>query len=596
MTDTIGEVAPQAQVTTLTGRRIPWARVGLIALAVVVLASIIGLYYKKNYTDLTEKSAMDQAQVAKCIRTGEGFTTRFIRPFNVGVQTGDLVTVPELNNGPLYPYYLSVLFKFKEPCDQIVRWASIGFLSLTLIAAFVLGRLLFDLKIGLAAAGTLGLSATILRVGTSGTELTLAAFLLTLVLIVVALHHRASSVQSAVAPLIYSALTAALTAALYMTNYVFAFSVVPLAIYFGVTGRHRKPSLAAFLILAVALMAPCAYRNAVQTGFPVLGVRAWDVMADTLKYPGDVLYRSTDPAYRSPAKALLFPFEEFGSFSRKVVTRCSDMAAALPSAVGLAALAFAMVSALYRFRQPAANAVRGLFYVLAPVMIIVFAAYRENTDYVIVFAPALAVFAAAYLILLIEAKKLHPFFARTLVAAFLLVTAIQSLQPLIWGTETEALYDQYASTTRYFTQAGSRGVTSLVYTDVPWVAAWRTLSPAVWLPFKDDDIQALEARGFVMRVVILTPECETYAPDESWWLLHKVRLWREYVHDPQQGLAEIMKAVKITPDQLPKARKLMQRLKRDYAVSTSISGFVPKQQNPLGPDDIQILLHPDIQQ
>jgi hypothetical protein len=579
-------------VTRLTGRRIPWGRIGLLALAIVILAAVMATYYKKTYSELTERTAMDQAQVARNISTGEGFKTRLIRPFNAALLDGDGNYLPELNNAPLYPYFLSALFKFKEPCDQVTSWASLGFLGLTLIATFVFGRVLFNLKTGLTAAAAVGLSAAALRVGTSGAELTVSAFLLTSILVAVALHSRSARRSS----LVWAGVAAACAAALYMTDYVFAFAILPLAVYFAASGRFRRGSLVVFLIVSAVLMAPCAYRNAVHTGFAVLGVRAWDVMADTMKFPGDVLYRSTDPALRDPSKALLFAFEEFGSFARKLVHRSGDMASALPSTMGLGVLAFALVSVLYRFKNPAANTVRGLLYGLGPVMIAVLAVYSDGTDCLVIFAPAVAVFASAYLILLVEARKLDPFFARVLVGGFLFVTAIPILPMLIWGSGGDGAYDRRASTSQYFYEAGNRGISSLVYTDAPWVASWRTMSPAVWVPMKDEDVHTLEAKGMTMRVVILTPESESYSPDEIWWLLHKVRLWREYVHDPGKGLEEIMRSVKVRDDQVDLARKYLQRLKRRYAVSTTISGFVPKQQDPLGPDDIQILIHPDLVQ
>lgn len=594
MTSNLEEVLAGQSTPALMGRKFSWGRTALIALALVVLSIIVAAYYKRNYDGLRDRTAIDQAQIARNISSGMGFSTNLIRPFNASLRPDSPTNLPELNTAPIYPYIVSLLFKFREPCDQVVIWASLGFLMLTLGATFLLGRVLFDWKVGLIAAAVVGLSASVLQAGCSGRELTLAAFEFTLLLLALALHHGACSAERRGASVCYTLAAAALTAALYMTNYVYAFALLPLAIYFGITGPFRRLNLAVFLGLAIILMAPCAYRNSVNTGLPVLGVRGWDIMAKNPKFPGDTLWRCTDSANRDPSKPLLFPLEEFGPFAQKLVTTSAALLGTLLPLLGIAALSFAAVSVLYRFKMPAANAVRRVMYGLIPIMVIVFGLYNESANSMIVFVPVVAVFGSAYLMLLVQAKKLHPFFAHVLVGGFLAVTAIQSVAPVIWGIGPDALNPKADAAGTYFGGLGSRGFQATVYTDVPWVAAWRTKGQAVWLPLKDADIYAMESKGFLMRIVILTPESSTYSENETWWLLHEVRLWREYIKDPAKGMKEILSTVTLKAEEIPIATKTMQRLKRNYMVSSTISGFVTKQLDPLGADEIQVLLHPDM--
>jgi hypothetical protein len=593
MTDTISESAPHSSVHVMMGRRTPWTRIGLTLLLLVGLTVLQGIYYRRAFVPVTGRTATDMAQVARNIANGHGFVTNFVRPLNVTLKEGELTSVPELNSGPVYPYALSLLFRLKSPSDQVVDWTSLGFLSLTVIATFVLGAKLFDWKTGMVAAAALGLSAGALNAGLSGTAVTMTALEFTLLLIVVALHHQASAEGRRKAAIAWAALSGLLVAALYATNYIYAFAIVPVILYFVVTRPFGKWSTIVFLLAAIVLMAPLAYRNAQQTGFPVLGIRAWDLMVDTQKFPADTLIRSTDPTHRSPICPLMFPVENFPSFAQKLVDGCVKNLSALPSVLGLAALSAALVSVLYRFKKPAANAVRGLMYFMGPVMIAVFALYCESVDSVLIFAPVMTVFAANYFLLLVEAKRLHPFFGRALVAGFLLITAMQSAVTLVWRA-TDDPNKHPAAANKFFTEAGSRGARALVYTDMPWMAAWRTTSPAVWLPIKDEDVQALESKGLRMHFIVLTPESANYSPDETWWMIHSVRLWRDYIQDPQRGLQEILTAMNKKAQDVPWAGQSLQRLKRRYPVSTTISGYVSKPQDPMSPDDIQVLMHPDI--
>ncbi len=72
-----------------------------------------------------------------------------------------------------------------------------------------------------------------------------------------------------------------------------------------------------------------------------------------------MIYRSTDSANLSVLRPVLFPVEHFTSFAAKLMTGTSEVAQAMAVTLGLVALPLALVSALYKFRAPTANAVRG---------------------------------------------------------------------------------------------------------------------------------------------------------------------------------------------------------------------------------------------
>ncbi len=575
-------------------KRFAWTSLVAAVAVLVLLSGVAALYYLKTFNGLTDRSAMDAAQLARNIYDGRGFSTRFIRPFNVGFVSGDSTKVAELNVAPVYPYCLSAVFRLVAVSDQAVSWTSLGFHILMLLATFILGWLVFDHKVGLIAAAAVGLSAPLLESAVSGSQIPLVGLELTLLIACAALHHRAALADSRRAEVVYSLASGLLLALLFATDYVFAFALIPVGVYFWTAARKGRVGFVVFLSVAVVSMAPLAYRNAVHTGFPILGARAWDIMTHSSTYPGDTLTRSTDSALKSPLRPLLFPVEDFGAFAEKGARAVAACLSTLAVMLGPAVLPFAVVSTLYKFKAVTANALRGMVYGLAPLMLLVMGVYSEPPSYGQVFAPVAAVYASAYLVLLLEAKKIHRFFAQAFVAGVLAVTSVSAIAGLVWASSQGGGADQRTrEVNNFYGKLGTRGFRYVVFTDVPWIAAWRTTGLGVWLPVADGDVYALEAIGLPMRVVILTPECENYSNDETWRMLHEVRLWRKYIQNPSEAEREILRLANIKVKDFPRAAKSLWRLRRQYRISATVSGFVTQPSDPLGPDYIQVLLHPD---
>ncbi len=500
------------ELISTTDGRVPWL---LVMAALVCIGAFMGVFYKRNFTSLNDRNALDIAQVARNISSGQGFTTRVVRPFNVPFKTLDDSGWPELNRAPLLPYLLSETFRLRGASDQAVVETSLAFGFLAVAATFMLGKLLFDWRAGLLAAAVFGLSAPVLKVMASGQEWSLATFLFTFLLCIVALHHRSVLDEKRKAALVYASLAAAVTALLYMTNYVMVSLALPLAVYFALSGRSRWINTAAFAIVFAVIVSPLICRNAAYTDNPILGAGAWDVMAGTTAYPGDTLYRSVNNPIHSAGAPLLFAVEHFPDLSAKLGRSTSVLVNSALSMLGWIALPFALVCMLYKFKTPTANAVRGIMYAAAPLGVLCFALFSVEPGATAVLAPAAAVFACAYFLLLLNAKKLHPVYARGMVKAFLFIAMAPALIAIAWPDNTPD-DPRTVVVHRLFANAGTKGVSGILYTDVPWLSAWRTNSLAGWLPCTDSDVSELAAKGVPMRVIILTPESERYSPQEVW--------------------------------------------------------------------------------
>lgn len=589
MNTKIKEKAELGENGVVLRKKIPWANILIVAGVFVALIVFVSLFYKNSYFGLVDRDSTDIAQIARNISEGRGFTTRFVRPINIAINKSDSISLNELNHPPLYPYIVATLFKLRSPSDQTAIWVSLLFFILTVSATYLLGRSLFDWKTGLLSASVLAVSLPTLKVSISGQEWGFLAFCFTMLLYAIGLHHKSSEKPSIFPGAIYAAASAVLLSMMYMTNRITVFLFIPALIYFAVTGQKRRIHAIVFVVIFAALASWGIYENTVYTGSPVLGINAWDIMADSNAFPKDTLYRSTDPQNIGFSHAVFFPIEHFNAFCEKMMRQTNSMLGMLTTMVGFLVLPFAVVSMLYKFKMPTANAVRGFLYGALPIGIFCFAAYGVSSNSMLIFAPAMSIFASAYLFLLLNAKKLHPVYVKFLICGFMLLTCFSALKFIVFAPDFSEYYSVNIQN-EYFSTLAGRGFNQLLYTDVPWVAAWRTVGTAVWVPVKDSDLTDLEAKNLPMMAVILTPESDHISNNEIWYLLHKVKLWRDYIKNPQDGLEQFLNDIGMSAKKAPQAPKYLQRLKNSYPLSGALNGFVPQKTNPLDPDDVQILV------
>lgn len=579
----------QAEVDGLVTRNRPWNQILWTAGVFLAAALFVVMFYKQTFIGLTDRHAMDVAQVARNVATGKGFTTHLIRPFNVALINDQDVRNRELNSAPVFPYAVAAVFKLRSPSDQGVAWVSILFGFLTIASTYFLGKLLFNWRVGLLAAAALGTSAPVLKAATSGTEWTMAGFFFALMLLAIVLHHRSTLGQSRLAGWVYAAACAVLLALLYMTNHILLLLVIPLAVYFAVTGERGKQHLIVFAVVALLAVAPWAYRNVTCAHGSVLGANAWDIMAHTTAFPGDVLYRSTDAANLSILRALFFPLERFSAFAAKLMTGTSDVLQGMIAVLGLAIVPFALVSMLYKFRIQSANAVRGLVYGAGVVLVISFALFSVDSRAVILLAPVIAVFGSAYFFLLLDAKKLHPVYARTVIAVVVLITCWPALSSAIWKSDFAAQSKLLASSTML-----KDSFSGVMYTDVPWAIAWRTSGLGVWLPCKDEDVYQLSSKGLPLNNAVLTPECDNYSPNDTWYRLHRFQFWRDYLKDPAAPASRAqISSIAAQPEMtVEKVERGLREMKRQLPISESITGCDAQRFRGLAPDDFIIVTFP----
>lgn len=150
----------------------------VVALALLTLFLVVWIGISE-FNGLKTQEAMDLAQQARQIATGQGLTTLMIRPlalWQVRAEFGNdapaVSQFPETLSPPLYPLILAGLFKFGQvsgkipltiapeqikamrvyPPDYLVLGLNLGCVALTALAIYLWGAGQFDFGVGILAA------------------------------------------------------------------------------------------------------------------------------------------------------------------------------------------------------------------------------------------------------------------------------------------------------------------------------------------------------------------------------------------------------------------------------------------------------------
>ncbi len=159
------------------------ARLVIFVIPLLTALLVISLAYNlRVYHGLNDAQSMDNAQLARQIARGSGFTTEFLRPYAVmqlndfaAKKTGYLFPpdlfpagtpriLPDTYNAPGYPYLLAGWFKLTRPQydlwlpkffmyegDFVIPWLNQIFIILTGFFVFRLGYFLFDIRVAWVA-------------------------------------------------------------------------------------------------------------------------------------------------------------------------------------------------------------------------------------------------------------------------------------------------------------------------------------------------------------------------------------------------------------------------------------------------------------
>lgn len=263
---------------------------GILPLMRILLAIFIGVIAISQlfivYRGLSNDAAMDQAQIARQIARGEGFTTKFLRPRNISDHVKALrekapyeeISVDfdhfrDTNQSMVYPYVLATALKvtgydkFNEKRmdtglsniyggDRVVSGVSMIFYLISLVLTYTLIRRLFDDVVAGSTVLLMGVSSPLLAYATSGLpQPFLTCIVLTIGHILVSLI-RADDQEQRKRSIILSCVVYLLLVILCLTNAMCISTtigfIVFAAIFFQPRGLHAAIG-AAFMIFLVLI-------------------------------------------------------------------------------------------------------------------------------------------------------------------------------------------------------------------------------------------------------------------------------------------------------------------------------------------------------
>lgn len=213
-----------------------------------------------NFRGLSSPAAMDQAQIARQISRGEGFTSKCMRPLDI-VQKApkrtkqvDFNHFADTNYAPLHAYALSAAIsaggydKFEDKRmdaeitniyagDRWVAGVSMLFFVLSLVLAYFLFSNLFDEVLGSTVVAFMGLSELMLEYAVSGLAQPMLMSLLLAAACCLGIGIKAYHAEKTVKSVIFVVLALLLTMVMSMSCYLSAWCAVGLIIFCSVYFR-----------------------------------------------------------------------------------------------------------------------------------------------------------------------------------------------------------------------------------------------------------------------------------------------------------------------------------------------------------------------
>ncbi len=466
-------------------------------------------YYKVRFAGLMNGDAFDFAQLGRNLSNGKGFVTYILRPLAIA-HGADPTKQFDLTHGPLYPFVLAIAYGVAGARDNVTAYISGLFYVLTVPIVYLVGLRSFGQRVGLIAACAFALSATMLDFSISGLPHSFYMFLVAC--LALAIHGAASQAegirtrpgsQIKRSPLCVVGL---LTAALYLANPIFAWClpVVGVAVVSLFPARARASAAFAFC-LPLLLVLPWMWRNYSLTSNPVFGLRGSELWMATTHYPGYVAYRYLPEDAATGTDLVL-------GVSRKLAKQFLEGFQILPGAAFSLLMVFLIPSLLFRFSDPVANAVRRVIVGMFLAIFFGVVVFVMELQIIAVVIPVMLVFSAAFLLYLWDQAQLRGSTAMLAVGLLALPVLCPLASNLLMEHAPSIPVDKPAAMALGLVAKHAHG-NIVVLSDQPWIVAWYSGAPAVWLPQDPAKVSRIRTMFPGMHWVFLTQQVRQYEPE-----------------------------------------------------------------------------------
>ena len=478
---------------------------GLVQLVLVLslISAVSCMFILGQFKGLAHSKAMDQAQVAREIARGHGFSTKFIRPCAITQLLQNKGTIPPDNfpdtyNAPLNPWINSLFLHLTEsswlmttkdivyPSDRLIAIVSMVFFILAVGINYLTARRLFDARLAAFASCAVLISEPFWQFAISGLPQMLMLFLFSgaLYMMVRAMDAKEEGGSPTLWIVLASLLFGLLALAHGLTIWIFLGALAFVAIQFRPLGKH---ALIMVLVFA-ACYAPWMVRNYSVCGSP-FGLAPYTVFYQLRGTEADVM-RSTDLILDG-----LTPI----SFRNKIQTQTVSQLGTLYQDLGFsfAALTF-FITLLHVYKRPViANFRWGvlLMFLFAMLGMSIFGSSDEETlksnNLIILFVPVMTFYGMAYILYLWSQWQVT---IRLFNIAFVILIYTLLSLPLLRDllvtpggrVQWPPYIPPYIAILNTWTSENE-----IIASDMPWGVAWYADRKSLWLPTTINDFIAL---------------------------------------------------------------------------------------------------------
>lgn len=262
------------------GRVARWVRRVVLALA---LAGLAVFWLTSRFNGFYVPDAMDQAQIARQIAAGRGFTTLYARPLALRIfaARGPVPDpLPEINQAPLGPVIGAVALRATgmrtgisdtsvvSTGDVILAATGILFLVAALLVGLLLGAALFDTRLAFIGSGLVVCTSLVWRFGISGLPQPAMMLFFNAALLCLLFAMRASAAGRKKGTLIWAWTAAFLLALVTLGNGIGMWIFGGFAVFAAAVLRPRLAVAAGCCIAYFLPLLPWAWHNIKATGQP----------------------------------------------------------------------------------------------------------------------------------------------------------------------------------------------------------------------------------------------------------------------------------------------------------------------------------------
>lgn len=512
------------------GEGVKWVKWTAVILTLLALATA---YDALMFRNLVSEESIDNAQLARNIAQGKGYTTSFIRPFSAyrlqqhraDRQAPILAGHPDLANAPLYPVllagYMKVMpfqytvhdtekFRAYQPDILIAVFNQFWFV-VALFFAYKIGKRLFSAGVAWFAAGILGCTELFWRISMWGgsTTLLLAGVLGAIYCLVRLEEGTREEGRSSAWFAGWAALAGLAMGLAALTRYSAGWLLLPVLAFYGLYfGARRKTVVIVTTVCFGALLTPWLARN-YQVSGKLFGIAGYAIYEDTQRYPETGFQRQIEP------DSITFEQYSIEDLLHKLMINTRQILQNdLPKMGGNWFSALFVAGLLVASKKPGQGRLRVFLLLLLATLVVVQALGRthlmqsqpeiSSENLLVLAVPLVFIYAAALCVELISQVPVAFPEMRVLINAG--IWAIFSLPLVVAMLPPRPAPLSYPPYYPFIIQHAASVLTAddMVMTDMPWAMAWYGNRRAVSLALSMPDYTTISERVKVVNALYLT--------------------------------------------------------------------------------------------